>query len=65
MRQIIFTIAIIVSVVAAVDGRAADTEAVVEFVPGELLVRLETPSESESRFLTRTMLGSIVSEKIL
>ncbi len=58
MRQFIFTIACILSVVVAIDGRAADTDSDIEFAPGELLVRLEVSSESGEFEAIRARVGA-------
>lgn len=65
MRQIIFTIACILSVVVAVDGTAADTETIIEFAPGELLVRLKTPSESSEVEAIRARVGASLRRTLL
>lgn len=58
MRQILFTIAFIFSIVVAVDGRAADSVDAIEFVPGELLVKLAVPSESGEIKAIRARVGA-------
>lgn len=58
MRQIIYTIACILSMVVAGGGWAEDAQIDVEFAPGELLVRLEASVESSEIEAVRARSGA-------